>query len=177
MDEDTPGETPGPLHGAQDIPGPRDLEPVSPLLIRARYLAAVPAYLIALILVAGLIVLAVLVHHGWVALFAILPLIFLGQSLLLTPRRVRAIGYREGTSELTVGSGLLFRSVSTLPMGRIQSVTLSQGPILRRFGLAELSIKSAAGLGGVTVPGLPREEAERLRARLMERGVRTMAAL
>lgn len=170
-------EHPAPETGEPSIPGPRGLHPVSPLLIRARYLGHLVAYVIALVMIAGLIVLAVLVDQWWIGLFAILPIVYLVQSLALMPRRVRAIGYLEGESELTVGSGLLFRTVTTVPMGRIQSVTLSEGPILRRYGLAELDIKTAAGLGGATLPGLPREEAQRLRARLMDRGVRTMAAL
>lgn len=153
------------------------LRAVSPLLIRARYLAGIPGYLIALLAVAGAIVAAVLTGWWWLGLTALLPAILAGQGLALTPRRVRAIGYLEGPEELVVASGVMFRSVETVPYGRVQSVTIDEGPVDRRFGLAQLTVTTASEGADVTLPGLPRDEAERLRVMLTERGVELMAAL
>lgn len=153
------------------------LRAVSPLLIRARYLAGIPGYLIALLAVAGAIVAAVLTGWWWLGLTALLPAILAGQGLALTPRRVRAIGYLEGPEELVVASGVMFRSVETVPYGRVQSVTIDEGPVDRRFELAQLTVTTASDGADVTLPGLPRDEAERLRVMLTERGVELMAAL
>lgn len=175
-----PGETPIPDPPLSDDPegllGAAELRPVSPLLVRARYVAAIAWYVIALLLVAGAIVAAVLTDLWWLALLGLLPLLLVAQSVAFTPRRVRAIGYRDDEEDLTVASGILFRSIETIPYGRVQSVKIDEGPVDRRYGLAQLSISSAGG-GMTTLPGLPRQEAERLRALLTERGIELMAAL
>lgn len=156
--------------------GADGLTPVSPRLVTARYVAGIPGYVVGALLIAGAIVGAVLSGWWWIVLLGLLPLVVMAQGLLLTPRRVRAIGYRDGEEDLTVASGLMFRSVETIPYGRIQSVTIDEGPVARRYGLATLSISTAHD-SSVTLPGLPREEAERLRALLAERGIDLMAAL
>lgn len=156
--------------------GAAGLTPVSPRLIPARYVAGIPGYAIGALLVAGAVVGAVLSGWWWIALLGVLPLAVMAQGLLLTPRRVRAMGYQVGEEDLTVASGLMFRSVETIPYGRIQSVTIDEGPVARRYGLATLSLSTAHD-SSVTLPGLPRDEAERLRALLVERGIDLMAAL
>src|SRR5699024_5771881 len=78
---------------------------------------------------------------------------------------------------LTIASGILFREVSTIPYGRIQSAKIDEGPVDRRYGLAKLTMSTAAAGCTVTLPGLPKEEAERLRRLVTERGIEKMAAL
>lgn len=189
----TPGTSaapvPGPTAGSGDtaVPGVQvadgrrltvdGLRPVSPRLIPARYLGASIGYLIGLLLAAGAIVAAVLTGWWWIGLAAIVPLVIVAQSLLLTPRRVRAIGYLDGEQELTIARGIMFRTVSTIPYGRVQSVSIDEGPIERRYGLATLQITTGAAEQVPSLPGLPREEAERLRALLTARGIARMAAL
>lgn len=153
------------------------LRPVSPRLVPARYVAGIVGYVLGVLLVAAAVVGAVLTSWWWLGLLGLLPLVLVLQGLLLTPRRVRALGYLDGPEELTVASGLMFRSVTTVPYGRVQSVKIDEGPVDRRYGLAKLTFSTAADGSGVTLPGLPREEAERLRALLSERGLATMAAL
>lgn len=153
------------------------LRPVSPRLVRARYVASIAAYVIWVLMIAGAIVAAALTGLWWLALIALLPLIILLQSLLLTPRRVRAIGYLDAEEDLTIASGIMFRAVHTIPYGRVQSVKIDEGPVDRRYGLAKLSVSTAAGGSTVVLPGLPRQEAERLRAMLTDRGIEIMAAL
>ncbi|MBP2411068.1 PH domain-containing protein [Brachybacterium fresconis] len=153
------------------------LRPVSPLLVRARYVASIAAYVIWVLMIAGAIVAAALTGLWWLALIALLPLIILLQSLLLTPRRVRAIGYLDAEEDLTIASGIMFRAVHTFPYGRVQSVKIDEGPVDRRYGLAKLSVSTAAGGSTVVLPGLPRQEAERLRAMVTDRGIEIMAAL
>lgn len=153
------------------------LRPVSPALIPARYVAAIVGYVIWMFMIAGAIVGAVLTGWWWLGALGLLPLLILVQSLLLTPRRVRAIGYLDAEDEITIASGIMFRSVHTIPYGRVQSVKIDEGPVDRRYGLAKLTVSTAHGASSVVLPGLPKQEAERLRALLAERGIETMAAL
>lgn len=180
-----PDRSSAPSSGAPSVPVPSTtgrlqvdgLQPVSAKLIPARYIGGIIGYLIGIAAVIACVVLAIRFDWWWMHLIALLPLILVLQGLLLTPRRVRAIGWREGDEELVIATGILFRSLQTVPFGRIQSVEISEGPVERRYGIASLEISTAAAGTSTTLPGLPREDAERLRQRLIDRGIATMAAL
>ncbi|UVY83262.1 PH domain-containing protein [Brachybacterium sp. NBEC-018] len=171
------GHEPAPTIHDGRLLGVDGLRPVSPSLVPARYLAAIPGYVIALALAVGAVVLAAITSWWWIAAVAVVPLAVIVQSLLLTPRRVRAIGYLDGEQELVIARGIMFRTISTVPYGRVQSVTIDEGPIERRYGLATLKLTTGASGEAPSLPGLPRDEAERLRGLLAERGVDRMAAL
>ena len=185
-----PSPAPSPSHPdpAMPAPAPRlsdgpgrlgaeGMRPVSARLISSRYVAGIPGYVIGLAMVIAAIVLTALTGWWWIALIGIVPLVLVVQGLALTPRRVRALGYRDGAEELTIASGILFREVSTIPYGRIQSAKIDEGPVDRRYGLAKLTMSTAAAGSTVTLPGLSKEEAERLRRLVTERGIEKMAAL
>lgn len=87
--------------------------------------------------------------------------------LALTPRRVRAIGYLLRDDDLLFRRGIMFQRFVAVPYGRMQLVDISRGPIARAFGLAELKFVTAAASSGVLIPGLPLDEAERLRDHLV----------
>ncbi|NMA78054.1 MAG: PH domain-containing protein [Actinomycetales bacterium] len=157
--------------------GAEALRPVSPKLIPARYVGGIAGNVFWLLLLIAAIVGTVLTGWWWIAACGLLPLLLIVQSLLLTPRRVRAIGYLDDEEDLTIASGIMFRSVHTIPYGRVQSVKIGEGPVERRYGLATLTITTAAGGGTETLPGLPKAEAERLRVLLADRGIELMAAL
>ncbi len=71
-------------------------------------------------------------------------------------------------AELVVSSGVIFRSVVGIPLGRIQHVDLRQGPLELSLGLARLQIHTASGLGADgTIPGMELAAAEALRERLV----------
>jgi len=157
--------------------GATALRPVSPWLIRARYMAGIPGYLLGLVLTIGAVVAAVLTGWWWLGPIGLIPLLIVVQGLVFTPRRARAIGYRDAQDDLTIATGIMFRSVHSIPYGRVQSVKIDEGPVDRRYGLAKLTVATANGSTSVTLPGLPKLEAERLRALLTERGIELMAAL
>lgn len=157
--------------------GSEGLRPVSPRLIRARYLAGAAVYGILLVAGVGCIVLGVWRGWWWMYPIAAVLLILVVQWLLLTPRRVRALGYVDREEDLVTASGIMFRAVTVTPFGRVQSVALSEGPIERGMGLATLTISTASTAADAVVPGLPRAEAERLRTLLTERGVERMQSL
>jgi membrane protein YdbS with pleckstrin-like domain len=157
--------------------GAQGLRPVSPGLIRARYLAALVWDVISLLIAIACVVVGAVLDLWWMYPLAVIPILWCLPALLLTPRRVRAIGYLDGEDELVSASGIMFRSVSSTPYGRIQSVEINEGPIERHLGLATLSWSTAADGADGEIPGLPREEAERLRTLLTTRGIERMQSL
>lgn len=96
---------------------------------------------------------------------------------IIIPRQVRAMGYAEREDDLLWRSGILFRSVQAVPYGRLQYVDVEDGPVMRRFGLQSVSLKTASGSADVTIPGVTRQEADRLREVLMARGQARLAGL
>lgn len=88
-------------------------------------------------------------------------------SFIITPRRVRAMGFQLRDDDLVFRKGILFLRQVAVPYGRMQLVDINRGPLLRAFGLSELKLVTAAAASAVTIPGLPSEEAEQLRDELV----------
>lgn len=98
-------------------------------------------------------------------------------SVLLAPRRVRAIGYAERGEDLLVRRGLLYQRVTVIPYGRMQYVDVSVSPLQRSFGLATVKLHTAAVGSHAEIPGVQHAEASRLRERLTARGEALLAGL
>jgi membrane protein YdbS with pleckstrin-like domain len=88
----------------------------------------------------------------------------------VTVRAVRAWGYAERDQDLLVRHGLLVRRLSIVPYARMQFVDVTAGPLERAFGLATVQLHTASAASDAKVPGLPPEEASRLRDRLTALG-------
>ena len=88
----------------------------------------------------------------------------------LVERTWRSWGYVEREDDLYITHGVLFRSLVAVPYGRMQLVEVGSGPLERAFGLATVSLRTASPETNATIPGLPPEEAARLRDRLTELG-------
>jgi uncharacterized protein len=109
--------------------------------------------------------------RGILLLPALLPILYL--AAFAPGRRFRAWGYLIDGDELHVRRGVLIRVHTIVPLERIQHIDLSQGPLERSFGLARLILHTAGTLHSqVTIPGLARATAERIRdevrARILE---------
>ncbi len=80
----------------------------------------------------------------------------------------RRWGWRCEDDELLIQRGVLLRSVTAIPIERVQHVDVRQGPLEQWLGLARVHVHTASGLGadGV-VPGLERVVAETLRDQLV----------
>lgn len=84
--------------------------------------------------------------------------------LILPARRYRSWAYKVAPGELHIGQGLVFRTRTVVPFGRVQHIDLAHGPVERRFGVARLTLHTAGTKSGaVTLPGLAQADAERLR--------------
>ena len=100
------------------------------------------------------------------AIPASLAIIFL-ITIVLTPRRVRSIGYQLRQDDLLYRRGILFQRFVAVPYGRMQLVDINRGPLMRWLDLAELKFVTAAASTGVTLTGLPMADAEALRDQLV----------
>jgi uncharacterized protein len=79
-------------------------------------------------------------------------------------RRYRARGYDMGADRLRVVRGLIFRSDTVVPFGRVQHIDVHQGPIERGYGLATLVLHTAGNHNAsVSLPGLGHEDALAMR--------------
>lgn len=78
-------------------------------------------------------------------------------------------GYALREDDLLIRRGVIVRSVTAIPLSRIQHVDTRQGPLEQWIGLARLQIHTASGVGGDgAIPGLALEAAEALRDHLVE---------
>lgn len=171
------------------MPGTDELSPhrlpwirVSPRYIPVRLIGALAGGLAWVVITAVPLLLGLLGIWGdapqwWMwalpGLMAVITLI----DVALVTRRVRAIGYAEARTELWLRKGLLFRTVTVVPYGRMQYVEIKTGPVLNAFGLATITLHTAAAATNAQLPGIAREEADRLREQLTRRGEEHMVGL
>ena len=106
--------------------------------------------------------------HGWAPWALGISIAALLVGSLFTVRRVRAYGYQLRADDLVFRKGIMFLRVVAVPYGRMQLVDINRGPLSRALGLSELKFVTAAASSAVVIPGLPFEEAEELRDRLVE---------
>jgi len=96
----------------------------------------------------------------------IAPILLLALYLIVrTPlRRYHARGYQMGTDRLRVVRGLIFRSDTVVPFGRVQHIDVHQGPVERGYGLATLVLHTAGNHNAsVSLPGLGHDDALAMR--------------
>ncbi len=98
-------------------------------------------------------------------------------SWWLIGRQVPAWGYAEREDDLLVRHGIAFRAIVVVPYGRMQYVDVQAGPVDRAFGIARVQLHTASAATDAAIPGLPPEEAARLRDRLASRGQAQLAGL
>lgn len=72
--------------------------------------------------------------------------------------------YEVRESEIELQHGLFIVKRTLIPMVRVQHVDTSQGPILRKYNLAGITISTAAT--NHVIPALVTEEADELRSRI-----------
>jgi uncharacterized protein len=127
------------------------------------------------VLVAGIVLLVFVPLAGAIVLAVALAGFIAAEVVAL--RRYRAWGYSERAEDLLVRRGVMVQRLSVVPYGRMQFVDVVAGPLERRFGLATVRLHTAAAASDARVPGLPADEAERLRDRLAMLGESRAAGL
>ena len=147
--------------------------PVSPMLTRVRLITAA-AVVLPLLLVT--LALGVFVSR-WVLLGTLAVLLVGLWAAWLISRQVSAISWVELDEEIVIRKGRMFRSLVSVPYGRLQYVDIQSGPLARANGIASCEIHTASPESGGSLPGLPVAEAEALRSRLAARGEAQRAGL
>ena len=72
--------------------------------------------------------------------------------------------YEVRESEIELQHGIFIVKRTLIPMINVEHVDTAQGPILRKYNLAEITISTAAT--NHTIPALVMEEADELRSRI-----------
>jgi hypothetical protein len=125
--------------------------------------------------------LAAMGRLGWSLTSALLLLVAIAVAGILADRyaqrRVRAWAYCEREDDLMVRRGVFVSRLSVVPYGRMQFIDVVAGPIERAFGLATVHMHTAAAASDARIPGLPQEEASRLRDQLARLGESKAAGL
>lgn len=102
----------------------------------------------------------------WVLIICILlPLLYTYLFVYLFPRlRWLRWRYEVREQEIELQHGLFIVTRTLVPMVRVQHVDTQQGPILRKYDLASITISTAAT--NHTIPALITSEADELRSRI-----------
>lgn len=98
-----------------------------------------------------------------VVLYVVLMVVFM---TVVTPVRYARWRYELSHDFLDIANGILWRKRFIVPFIRVQNTDTKQGPILRAFGLASVTVSTAAG--SLEIPGLSAEEADQVRDKAAE---------
>ncbi|MCX6407567.1 MAG: PH domain-containing protein [Propionibacteriales bacterium] len=110
---------------------------------------------------------------GWTVLMSVVAGALLVGSFWTwwwADRNRRSWGWSESEDDLLVTSGVMFRRLVVVPYGRVQFVDVEAGPVEQRLGIAHVTLNTASTQTAAEIPGLPAEEARRLRDRLTDLG-------
>lgn len=146
------------------------------------FITAVLGWLVVFVAVGTPLVLDWMDIIGGIPLWLSIPVcavvvVWAAVDLALIPRQARAIGYHEREDDLLVRRGILFQKLEAVPYGRLQYVDIQAGPLMRKFGLCTVQLKTASSATDASIPGVPRQEGARLREELSARGQARLAGL
>jgi membrane protein YdbS with pleckstrin-like domain len=153
-----------------------DWQPVSSALARLRRILLLVT---AVVLLVVLVVLALVLSMPtwlWVLLVVVL-LALAGWGWWAIGRNTRWWGYAERDEDLYVKHGAFFRQLVVVPYGRMQYVDVQAGPLEQLFKIASVHLHTASPGTSARIPGLPADEASRLRDRLTSHGEAQAAGL
>lgn len=122
--------------------------------------------ILALVAIGGGVLTYIYEGPWWIYALEAVFLLVIGYLIVILFPKVRWMRWRYEVreSEIELQHGLFIVKRTLIPMVRVQHVDTSQGPILRKYGLAEISISTAATVH--TIPALIMDEADDLRGRI-----------
>ena len=101
-----------------------------------------------------------------IALGVCMAVVYIVWLIVLPPIRFMRWRYEVSEDYLDIAKGIIWRKRYTIPFIRVQNTDTRQGPILRAFGLASVTVSTAAKEH--VIPGLQFDVAEQLRDRAAE---------
>lgn len=140
--------------------------PVHPNYLRVSLIG--DAVFAVIVVVIGIATAIFVPSRQWIPLLVMVVLLVLtALSAGFAKLRVKHTAYQVRQHDLSYRTGVLSRTVETVPFVRVQHARVTQGPIERAFGLATLAVNSAGP--DLDIPGLGADDADRLRALVVER--------
>lgn len=100
---------------------------------------------------------------GWIAL-AVFCMLFILFTWLLPTLSYRRFAYEVFEQEIEIQSGIFFIHNVLVPMIRVQHVEMESGPFMRKYGLAAVTVVTAASRHKIS--GLKSEDARRLQSQI-----------
>ena len=100
----------------------------------------------------------------------LVPAVIALLCLWLIPAQVCALRYALAETDFVIRRGVINRSLTMVPYGRIQYVDIHQGPVLRFMGIATIKLSTASAQTDATLSGVSVADAVGLRDVLAERG-------
>ncbi len=112
---------------------------------------------------------AYLVVSGRLATALLVAIGFLAISIVGVILYWTRFEFRVGENEIRIDSGILSRRHRSIPFDRIHDVDITQGPVARLLGLAEVKFETGGGTAGPNseegvLPAITLERAEQIRA-------------
>jgi uncharacterized protein len=96
-------------------------------------------------------------------------LLLLTSTVMIGTRSFKRKKYAVRERDILYSTGWLFQHLHMVPFNRLQHCVVNMGPIDRRFGLASVSLYTAASEGkDITIHGLKLTEAEHLKDLIMQ---------
>ena len=150
---------------------------VSPRLALVRHVAVAAAALLGVVVVVVLSLLPDLLPGWFLPVGLVVVLLAAAWGWWWVDRNARRWGYAEGDDELFITRGAMFRTLVVVPYGRMQFVDVQSGPVEQLAGIASVHLHTASPGTSARIPGLPADEAARLRDRLTAMGESWAAGL
>ena len=151
-------------------------QPVSPALARMRRVVVAFVAILLLAVLALLTWLLSLPVVVWLSV-GVVVVALAAVGWVQVGRNARWWAYAERDEELYVRHGVMFRQLVVVPYGRMQYVDVQSGPLEQVFRIASVHLHTASPGTSARIPGLPAEEAARLRDRLTSLGEAQAAGL
>jgi putative membrane protein len=77
--------------------------------------------------------------------FTCIGLLWVPFQLMINRKRYESLECELTERSLNIRMGFLFRTEKTIPLDKIQDLSLHEGPLLRHLGLASLKVETAGG--------------------------------
>lgn len=168
----SPAPSDAPSDRIQPVAEGEELTPLHPnyksMLRLQTIFVFVPILIAALIAEAALAAEAAPIPTGLVS--GVTMLIAILFVFRLPQRRFAARGYQMSADRLRVVRGILWRSDTVVPFGRVQHIDVDQGPIERALDIATMTLHTAGSHNAsVKLPGLRHETARTMREDIRQR--------
>lgn len=143
------------------------MTPLEPVYKMVRYISG-GIIAIILILISWGLTLAEIEWQPYITYLAVFMTVLAIYIVIYNGLSFRYMGYALREKDISFKSGVLWRSMTTVPFIRVQHCDIKQGMLDRRFGLSKLTIYTAGGQStDLMIPGLSLETAERLKSYIL----------